>query len=111
MSKRKPATLHTRGPKTVAKAQRAAQAIVRDPKASAPLSIAVDSNEPPAKRPDDPQQDIVIENPQLLVENQETASRATENDSMQEIDFLSSAHANMRAYQDAPRNGTSQHAT
>lgn len=100
MSKRKPATSkHTRGLKTVAKAQLAAQAIVRSPKASASPSIAADSNEPPAKRPQLSQEDTVVENPPPFGGNPETASQVTENNSNREIDFLSSASANMRAYQ------------
>jgi hypothetical protein len=98
MSKRKPATSkHTRGPKTVAKAQRSAQAIVRSPKASASPSIAADANQPPAKRPQVSQEDTLVENPPPPFV--ETAFQETENDSRKEIDFLSSASANMRAYQ------------
>ncbi|WP_426611260.1 Phasin protein [Bradyrhizobium sp. McL0616] len=100
MSKRKPATSkHTRGPKTVGKAQRTTQSIVRGPKSGAQPSIAADSNEPPAKPPQDSQEDTLIKNPQPVVEKPETAFRATENVSKREIDFLSSANANMWAYQ------------
>ncbi|MET3364715.1 Phasin protein [Bradyrhizobium ottawaense] len=100
MSKRKPFTsTHTRGPKTVAKAQRATQSVVRGPRASVPRSNAADSNEPLAARIEESQRDPVIEESQLLGETPETAFRATENNSKREIDFLSSANANMRAYQ------------
>ena len=106
MSKRKPTTAskHARGPRIVAKAQRAAQAIVRSPKTSVPRLVGADSNEAPEKRHEDSQQDALIENPQLFVKNPETAlqddfKQVTENDSKKEIDLLSSANANMRAYQ------------
>jgi hypothetical protein len=100
MSKRKPATSkHIRGPKSVAKAQLAAQAVVRSPKASALPSIAADSNEPPAKRPQVSQEDTLVEHAPPFVGNPETAVQAIENNSKREIDFLSSASANMRAYQ------------
>ncbi|WP_426615764.1 Phasin protein [Bradyrhizobium sp. McL0616] len=96
MTKRKPATSkHTRGPKAVAKAQQAAQAIVRSPKASASHFIAADSNEPPAKRSRVSQEDTLIEN----LPTPETAFQVTESDSQREVDFLSSASANLRAYQ------------
>ncbi|WP_426608991.1 Phasin protein [Bradyrhizobium sp. McL0616] len=100
MTKRKPATSkHTRGPKTVAKAQQAAQAIVRSPKASASHFIAADSNEPPTKRFRVSQEDTLIDNPPPFVGTPETAFQVTESDSKREIDFLSSARANLRAYQ------------
>jgi len=107
MSKRKPATAskHAHSPRIAAKAQRAAQAIVRSPKASVPRSVGVDSNDPPPKRHEDAQQDaLLVENPQLLIKNRETASQddskqMTENDSEKGIDFLSSANANVLAYQ------------
>jgi hypothetical protein len=95
MSKRKPAmaSKHARGPRIVAKAQRAAQAIVRSPKVGVPRSGAADS-----------QQDALpVENP-LLVENLEAAllsdsNQMTEKNSKTGIDILSSANANVRAYQ------------
>jgi hypothetical protein len=113
MSARKPATAskHAHSPRIAAKAQRAAQAIVRSPKASVPRSVGADSNEPPPKRHEDAQQDaLLVENPQLLIKNRETAlqretasqddsKQMTENDSEKGIDFLSSANANVRAYQ------------
>lgn len=100
MSKRKPATSkHIRGPKSAAKAQLAAQAVVRSPKASSSPSIAADSNEPPAKRPQVSQEDTLVEHAPPFVGHPETAFQVTENSSKREIDFLSSASANMRAYQ------------
>ena len=64
MSKRKPATAskHAHSPRIAAKAQRAAQAILRSPKASVPRSVGADLNEPPPKRHS--QQDALpVENP------------------------------------------------
>jgi hypothetical protein len=107
MSKRKPAirSKHARGPRIVAKAQRAAQAVVRSPKASIPRSVGADSTEPPASRHEDSQRDALrVENP-LLATNPETAlqddpkKQITENDPKKGIDFLFSANANVRAYQ------------
>ena len=106
MSTRKPATAskHAHSPRIAAKAQRAAQAIVRSPKDSVPRSVGADSNELPPKRHEDSQQDVLlVENP-LLIENREAAlqhvsKQMTENDSKKGIDFLSSANANVRAYQ------------
>jgi hypothetical protein len=105
MIKRKPATAskHAHSPRIAAKAQR--QAIVRSPKASVPRSVGADSKEPPLKRHEESQQDaLLVENPQLRVNNPETAlqddsKRMTENNSKKGIDFLSSANANVRAYQ------------
>jgi Phasin protein len=107
MSKRKPATAskHAHSPRIAAKAQRAAQAIIRSPKASVPRSVGTKSNAPPPKRHEDTQQDaLLVENPQLLVKNPEPAlqddsKQMTENDSKKGIDFLSSANASVRAYQ------------
>ncbi|QIG98129.1 MULTISPECIES: hypothetical protein [unclassified Bradyrhizobium] len=107
MSKRKSAmaSKQARGPRTAAKAQRAAQAIVRSPKASVPRSASADSTEPPPKRHEDPQQvDVLSDDPQLLVKNPDPAlqdgfNQMTEDDSKREIDFFSSAHTNIRAYQ------------
>jgi hypothetical protein len=107
MSTRKPATAskHAYSPRIAEKAQRAAEAIVRSPKDSVPRSVGADSNELPPKRHEDSQQDVLlVENPQLLIENRETAlqhvsKQMTENDSKKGIDFLSSANANVRVYQ------------
>ena len=104
MSKRKPATAskHAHGARIAAKAQRAAQAIVRSPKASVPRSVGADSNEPPPKRHEDSQQDaLLVEDPQLNPETalQDDSKLMTENNSKKGIDFLSSANANVRAYQ------------
>jgi hypothetical protein len=102
MSTRKPATAskHAHSPRIAAKAQRAAQAIVRSPKDSVPRSVGADSNEPPPKRHEDSQQDaLLVENPRPETALQDVSKQMTENDSKKGIDFLSSANANVRAYQ------------
>jgi Phasin protein len=102
MSKRKPSK-HSHSPKIAAKAQRAAQAIVRSPKASVPRSVGAHTDGPPSRHHEDSQQDdLLVENPQLP--NLETAfqddfKQKTENDSKKGIDFVSSANASVRAYQ------------
>src|SRR4029077_6598220 len=114
MSKRKPATAikHSRSPKIAAKAQRAAQAIVRSPKVSRQRSAGPGTTELGPKRPDDSQEEaLLVENPVTalqqeapLVENPVTALQddckkaMTDNDSKKGFDF-SSATANVRAYQ------------
>jgi hypothetical protein len=106
MSKRKPATAskHARSPKIAAKAQRAAQAIIRSPKDRRLRSAGPGATESPAKRPDDSQQEAP------LVENPVTASQddrkqtmtdpvtASQSDAKKGTNF-SSATANVRAYQ------------
>lgn len=86
MSKRKPATAskHARRPRMVAKAQRTAQAIIRSPKAGVP-PVSADS-----------QQDALpVKNAAL----QNDSKQMTENNSKRGVDILSSANANVRAYQ------------
>ena len=117
MSKRTPpkASKHTHTPKIAAKAQRAAQDIVRSPKDSRLRSAEAASTEA-LKRHNDSKQDAhVIENPvttlqqeALLVENPATALQTalqddckktvTDNDSKKGFDF-SSVTAIVRAYQ------------
>ncbi|MGO4513864.1 phasin family protein [Bradyrhizobium sp. 2TAF36] len=92
MSKRKPATAskRARGPRIVAKAQRTAQAVVRSPKVGIP-PVSSDS-----------QQDALpVENPLLVAEAalQDDSKQITENNSKTGVDILSSATANVRAYQ------------
>lgn len=102
MSKRKRATAskHAQSPRIAAKAHRAAQAIRRSPKASIPRSVDADSNEPPPKRHEDAQQDALpVENPHREIAFQDRSKQMAENDSKKGIDFLSSANANVRAYQ------------
>jgi hypothetical protein len=114
MSKRTPPTAskHIHSPKIAAKAQRAAQDIVRNPKDSRPRSVGADSTESLAKRHNDSKQEApLVENPvtalqqeALLVENPATALQddckrtMTDNDSKKGFDF-SSFTANVRAYQ------------
>ena len=114
MSKRKPATAskHTHSPKIAAKAQRAAQAIVRSPKDSRLRSVEPGSTESPPKHHNTSKQEApLVENPVTalqqeapLVENPVTALQndckptMTNNDSKKGFD-LSSATANVRAYQ------------
>jgi hypothetical protein len=114
MSKRKPATAtkHSRSPKIAAKAQRAAQAIVRSPKVNRLRSAGAGPTESLPKRQNDSKQEApLVENPVTalqqeapLVENPVTALQddckkaMTANDSKKGFDF-SSATANVRAYQ------------
>jgi hypothetical protein len=114
MSKRTPATAskRTHSPKIAAKAQRAAQDIVRSPKDSRLRSVGPDSTESLPKRHNDSKQEApFVENPVTalqqeapLVENPVTALQdgckqtMTDNDSKKGFDF-SSASANVRPYQ------------
>jgi hypothetical protein len=95
MSKRKPAmaSKHARSPRIVAKAQRAAQAIVRSPKTGVPRSVSADSQQ------DTPsfEKSLLVKNPETAL--QDDAKQMTENNSRTGIDILSSANANVRAYQ------------
>ena len=120
MSKRKPSK-HSHSPKMAAKAQRAAQAIVRSPSDSRLRSLRAGSTESPPKH-NDPKEALLVENPAtalqtesppkhndpkqeaLLVENPATTLQddcrqtITDNDSKKALEF-SSAVANARAYQ------------
>ena len=114
MTKRNAATAskHAHSPKIVAKAQRAAQAIVRSPKDSRLGSVETGSAKSLPKRHSDSKQEApLVENPVTalqqeapLVENPVTALQndcrptMTNNDSKKAFDF-SSATANVRAYQ------------
>jgi Phasin protein len=99
MSKRRPATAskHTRSPKIAAKAQRAAQTIVRSPKVR--RSVAASSAESPPKPPNDPKPaaPLAIENPVTAL--QEDVSQAMTDNSLSKGFDLFSATANVRAYQ------------
>ena len=107
MSKRTPATAskHARSPKIAAKAQRAAQTIVRSPKVR--RSVAASSAELPPKPHNDskPTAPLAIENPvTALQENPVTALQEDVSDTMTDNSLskgfdLSSATANVRAYQ------------
>jgi hypothetical protein len=112
MSKRKPApaSKHTHSPKKAAKAQRAAQEIVRSPRNSRPTSIGAGSKTTPERHIDSKQEALLVENSAtalqeaLLVEEPTVAlpndskQTMTENDSKTGSDF-SSVMANARAYQ------------
>jgi len=114
MSKRKPATVskHTHSPKISARAQRAAQAVVRSPKDSRLRSVETGSTESAPKHHSDSNQEApLVENPVTalqqeapLVENPVTALQdncketVTDNASKKGFDF-SSVTANVRAYQ------------
>jgi hypothetical protein len=121
MSKRKPSK-HSHSPKA-AKAQRAAQAIVRSPSDSRLRSLGAGSTEPARKHNNNPKQEALpVEHPAtalqtesrpkhndpkqdaLLVEHPATALQTdckrtmTDNESKKALGF-SSAAANVRAYQ------------
>ncbi len=107
MSKRKPATAskHARSPKIAAKAQRAAQAVVRSPKVRL-RSVATGSAESSPKRHNDskpmaplvrPAAPLAIENPVTALQGDFTQTM-TDNSLRKGFD-LSSATANVRAYQ------------
>jgi hypothetical protein len=121
MSKRKPATVskHTQRPKISARAQRAAQAVVRSPKDSRLRSVETGSTESPPKHQNDSKQEAPLhENPVTAlqqeaplvqqeaphVENLVTAlqdgRKETVTDNASKKGFeLSSVTANVRAYQ------------
>ena len=107
MSKRKPATAskHARSPKIAAKAQRATQAIVRSPKVRL-RSVAADSAKSSPKRRNNskpvaplaiPVAPLVIENPVTAL--QEDFKKTMTVNSLSKGFDLSSATANVRAYQ------------
>jgi hypothetical protein len=115
MSKRKPSK-HSHYPKIAAKAQRAAQAIVRSPSDSRLRSLGAGSTASPPKHNDPKQEALLVESPAtafqteshdlnaLLAENPATALQddckqtMTDNESKKALDF-SSAAGNVRAYQ------------
>ena len=100
MSKRQPVTAskHARSPKIAAKAHRANQAIVRNPKESRLRSVAAGATASPPKPHNDSKQEApLVENPASALQD---VSKQTmrNNDSNKGFDF-SSAAANMRGYQ------------
>jgi hypothetical protein len=106
MSKRTPATAskHARSPKIAAKAQRAAQTIVRSPKGR--RSVAAGSAASSPKRHNDskpvapfvrPLAPLAIENP--VTDLQEDASHMMTDNGLSRGFDLSSATANVRVYQ------------
>ena len=97
MSKRKPVTTskHAHRPKIAAKAQQAAQEIVRSPKDKLLRSVGAGPTESPPKHNDDsPQEALLVENPATPVEDD---SKPTMTDSKKGTNF--SATENARAYQ------------
>jgi hypothetical protein len=100
MSKRKPATAskHARSPKIAAKAQRAAQAVIRSPKDRRLRSAGPGAAESPPKRPDDSEQEApLVENP-VTASQDDCKQTMTDSDAKKGTNF-SSATANVRAYQ------------
>ena len=99
MSKRTPATAskHARSPKIAAKAQRAAQTIVRSPKVR--RSVAASSAESPPKPHNDskPTAPLAIENPVTAI--QEEFKKTMSVNSLSKGFDLSAATANVRACQ------------
>ena len=101
MSKRKPpatASMHSRSPKIVTKAQRAALDIVRSPKDSLLRSAGAGTTELPTKSPDDSQQEaLLVENPVAALQDDYRQSM-TGSDSKKWTNFAL-ATANVPAYQ------------
>jgi hypothetical protein len=98
--KHKPATASKRvsRPKTIAKAQRAKQAIVRSPKNSSLRSVTEGSTESlPERHNDLPQEFSLVQNPATAAQD-DFKQTVGDNDSKSGFD-LSSATANVRAYQ------------
>ena len=103
MSKRKPATAskHARSPKIAAKAQRAAQAIVRSPKDSRLRSAEAGTTESPPKRPDDSHQEALLVKKTALQDDFKQPmttnfSLATANVRVYQAKVLEMAQANMQ---------------
>jgi Phasin protein len=100
MSKRTPpkASKHIHSPKIAAKAQRAAQDIVRSPKDSRLRSVEAGSTESLPKRHNDSKQEApLVENPATALQ-EDCKKTMTDNDSKKGFDF-SSATASVRVYQ------------
>ena len=100
MNKHKPATAskRVRRSKTIAKAQRAKQAIVRSPKNSSLRSVTEGSTESlPERHNDLPQEFSLVQNPATAAQDD---FKQTVGDNASKSGFdLSSATANVRAYQ------------
>ena len=100
MRKRKPATAskHARSPKIAAKAQRATQAIVRSPKVRLhPVAEGSAESSPDPHNDRKPVAPLVIENPVTAL--QEDFKQTMTEKSLSKGFDLSSATANVRAYQ------------
>ena len=100
MSKRKPATAskHARSPKIAAKAQRAAQAIIRSPKDRGLRLAEPGATESPPKRPDDSQQEAPVAEKLVKASQDDCKQTMTDSDTKKGPNFFS-ATANVRAYQ------------
>jgi len=100
MSKRTPATAskHARSPKIAAKAQRAAQTIVRSPKIGRSVAASSAESSPKPHSNSKPAAPLAIENPVTALQ-EEVSQAMTDNSLSKEFD-LSSATANVRAYQE-----------
>jgi hypothetical protein len=107
MSKRKPAiaSKHAHSPRIAAKAQRASQAIVRSPKDGVSRSVGAGSTEPSREPFNYLEQDArfaeqaepLVNNPEMTVQND---PKQMMGDGLKTgVDFISSANANVRAYQ------------
>jgi hypothetical protein len=110
MSKRTPAksSKHARSPKIAAKAQRAAQTIVRSPKISRSVAASSAESSPKSHNGSKPTAPLAIENPvtalqenpvTALQEDKEDVSHTMTDNSLSKGFDLSSATANVRAYQ------------
>ena len=99
MSKRRPATgsKHARSPKIAAKTQRAAQMIVRSPKISRSVGASSAESSPKPHNDSKPAAALVIEKPVTAL--QEDVSYTMTDSSLSKGFNLSSATANVRAYQ------------
>jgi Phasin protein len=99
MSKRTPATAskHARSPKIAAKAQRAAQTIVRSPKISRSVAASSAESSPKPHNDSKPTAPLAIENPVTAL--LEDVSHTMTDNSLSKGFDLSSATANVRAYQ------------
>jgi Phasin protein len=99
MSKRTPATAskHARSPKIAAKAQRAAQTIVRSPKVRRSVAASSAESLPKPHNDSKPAAPLAIENPVTAL--QEDVSQAMTDNSLSKGFDLFSATANVRAYQ------------
>ena len=99
MNNRKPAkaSKHARSPKIAAKAQRAAQAVVRSPRNSRLRPVAAGSAESTRERHNDANQEAgLVENPAIALQED---YKQPMTDSDPEKLLFSSATANVQAYQ------------
>ena len=99
MSKRAPVTAskHARSPKIAAKAQRAAQTVVRSPKVRRSVAASSAESLPKPHNDSKPAALLAMENPVTALH--EHVSQAMTDNSLSKGFDLSSATANVRAYQ------------